>query len=293
MADVAGPAAHRSVPRAACRAAVAAAVILIGGLAITLLTRVPGYGRTRRGALGLHVLSRVLLRALGIRVVSRGAPRSGASLVVANQVSWIDVLVVHAAGPMVPVVREDFCGSPLIRAVFARAGAVIVGTRSRRGVPGSVEQIADLLRRGHRVQVFGESVVVGGTATNTFHRATFQAAIDAAVVISPVALAHRTVGTMSPPIADLAGDDLIGPMWRVLRNGPVTVRAHWLPVIPAVVGAGHPAVHRAAAATRAERAIATALGHPVTVGRQRVALALVPSAVHFSAGKRFAHPRVA
>ena len=45
----------------------------------------------------------MLLRALGIRLLTTGAARDGAALVVANHVSWVDILAITATSPVVPV----------------------------------------------------------------------------------------------------------------------------------------------------------------------------------------------
>ncbi len=73
-----------------------------------------------RAAVGVHVGSRILLRSMGIRVVRHGGVRDGAALVVANHVSWLDVPVIAAMTPVVPVAKDEVifpegtttCGGP-------------------------------------------------------------------------------------------------------------------------------------------------------------------------------------
>ena len=231
----------------------------VGVVAARMLTAVPGYGRTRRGTIALQGFSRLALRTLGIRVLSQGSPRSGPSLVAANHVCWLDVLVLAAAGPIVPLVDESVLqrhtGPMAIRfgAMFLRPGA-------SRDLSETVHRVTSTLRSGHRVLVFpdrGRMPLNGAGAAGgrgQFSGATFQAAVDAAVVISPVTLSYDR-----PPAASTELD-LFGSLWRILRSGPLTVRVTWLPVIPAVAGPGHRAGHRAAAARRTEWAIDGALG---------------------------------
>lgn len=259
----------RSMVRAAGRVVLVAVCVGGGAVLVLLLTAVPGYGRTTRGAVALQWVSRWVLRAAGIRPISRGAPRSGPSLVVANHVSWLDVLVLAAAAPMLPVAKSDVRGWPLIGTVASRVGALFVRRDRWRDLPDAVQQVTAALRRGHRVQVFPESTTRCGTALNPFRHAAFQAAVDAAVVISPVALGYRDrAGRPTSAAAFVGADSLLTSLWRTLRAGPLTVRVQWLPVIPAIAGSGHRSDHRAAAAARSERSIARALGQPV-VGRPR------------------------
>jgi 1-acyl-sn-glycerol-3-phosphate acyltransferase len=271
----------RSAFRAAGRSAFLALVVLVGVVAVRVLTAVPGYGRTRRGTSALQGFSRIALYALGIRVVSNGAPRSGPSLVVANHVCWLDILVLGAAGPMVPVVAADVRQCSMIGPTVARVGALFVRRACPRELSGTVQRATATLRGGHRVLVFPENWQANDSAREPFSRAVFQAAVDAAVVISPVALSYPR-----STVASTEFDDLRGSLWRILRAGPLTVRVNWLPVIPAVAGPGHPAGHRNAAARRTEWAIARALGQPVMTRRVPVAAHLPVAAQLPVAGLR-------
>jgi 1-acyl-sn-glycerol-3-phosphate acyltransferase len=192
---------------------------------------------------------------LGIRVVSQGIMRSGPSLVVANRLCWLDVLVLAAAGPMVPLADSRVRRGSPIAPIAARVGAVFVGVTSPRQLPGTIEQITATLRGGHRVLAFPEGDQCLGSDREPFHCAVFQSAVDAATVVSPVALSYH-----GPSVGDCRIDEaLLSSLWHTLRGGPLTVQVQWLPVIPAVAGPGHRSDHRAAAAARAEWAIAHAL----------------------------------
>jgi len=80
----------------------ATGALLLGGSGILLSTLRSGQRQTRHATRALTLASRLLLRALGIRLSQRGGPRPGASLIVANHISWLDVLVLASAGSMLP-----------------------------------------------------------------------------------------------------------------------------------------------------------------------------------------------
>jgi 1-acyl-sn-glycerol-3-phosphate acyltransferase len=242
------------------RAALLAAAVLIGAGWILLLTTWPGRQRARRGSWAVHHVSRLLLAALRVRLAQQGGPRSGSSLVVANHVSWLDVFVLAAAGPMIPVVQTEIARRPVIGLLCRRSGVLLLQRDRRRELPAGVDEIASALRRGLRVQVFPEATTPCGSAPNPFRRATFQAAIDAAVVVSPVAVAYLDVRARPAPAAHFVEDtSLFRSVLRILRAGQMTADVRWLPVIPATVAGGHPAADRARAAGAAERAIARTL----------------------------------
>jgi 1-acyl-sn-glycerol-3-phosphate acyltransferase len=173
--------------------------------------------------------------------------------VVANHVCWLDVLVLAAAGPVIPVLDDAVLQRSVTGPVVRRAAALGLAPGVSRDLSAAVQRVTAALRGGHRVLVFPHLRSPGHSALR-FSRAPFQAAVDAAAVISPVALSYR-----SAPGSPAGPDDVLGSLWPILRTGRLTVRVTWLPVIPAVAGPGHRAGHRDAAARRTEWAIDRAL----------------------------------
>ena len=244
----------------AARAVLAAGAVVIGAAMALVATSGPAYGRRRRGARAVHHASRMVLRTLGVRIELTGAPPVGASLVVANHVCWLDALVLAAAAPMVPVAGAEVDGWPVIGVLARRIGTVFVRQGEPRALPVDIENMTATLRAGHRVQVFPEGATWGAGALGKFRRAAFQAAVDAAVVVSPVALGYRDANGRPTTVGAFAGaGNRAASVRTVLGHRPAIAIVHWLPVIPAVVGTRHRATDRAIAARRAECAIARAL----------------------------------
>lgn len=228
----------------------------------------PGYGRQRRRSLLLRFLCRRTLAAAGVRLAVSGTVRSGTGLVVANHTSWLDVVALAAAAPMVPVAKAEVREWPVVGAVAGHSGAVFLRRASLRALPGTVDRLTVLLRQGHRVQVFPEATTRCGRAVGEFHRAAFQAALDAAVVVQPAAVGLVQHGIPTSAGAFVGGDTLAAALWRTLRMRDLVVRLRWLPAIPAIAGTGRAAVDRAVVARLAENSIARALGQPVVLRRR-------------------------
>lgn len=223
----------------------ASGLVLVGALG-------PRYGRIGRAGVAASLGSRILLRALGIRVVRHGVVRDGAALVVANHVSWVDILVIAATAPAVPVAKCEIARWPVIGGLARRIGAVFVPRRTGRDLPEAVDQVAGLLRRGHRVLIFPEATTTCGGPPAGFYRAGFQAAVDAAAPVVPVAIDYADGrGRPTTSAAFVGDDDLLSSLWRVLRSGTVVADLWWQPAAPAIQDGGHRASHRARAATRA------------------------------------------
>lgn len=234
----------------------------VGLIAVT--AAVPGHGRDRRGAWALRRVSRWVLRAVGVRLVVRGGPRSGPSLVVGNHISWLDVLALSASAPMRMVAKAEVGAWPVVGRAARRTGTLFLQRERLRDLPDVVAAITAALRAGSRVQVFPEATTRCGGALDPFHRAAFQAALDAGVVISPVSIRYLDAadGSTTAP-AFLGAEPLLGSVRRVVRSQGCTVQVQWLAPIPAIAGTGRDRVDRAVVARLAQNAVARNLAIPV------------------------------
>lgn len=261
-----------SGPRRPWRQAVRALLTTLAVPVAVLLVLLAGLTGPRRSAQRRRVRaigrgSALVLAALGVRTVTFGSgpPRGG--LVVGNHVSWLDVLVLAAAAPARDVAKAEVAGWPVVGGLARRAGTVFVRRNRWRGLPAAVRRVEHALRRGERVLVFPEATTRCGGSVGTFRRAMFQAAIDTAVPVAPVALAYRDGGGLRTTAPAFVGDEgLAASLRRILVAGRITVEVHWLPTIPAIVRGGHRSRDRAILAALAQRAITVRLGVPVAGG---------------------------
>lgn len=266
--------AGRTVVAVVGRLALVCGALLVAVPIVLLGTCGPGYGRTRRASLAVQLGSRILLCALGIRIVRAGSGRPGAALVVANHISWIDVLAIAATAPVVPVAKCEVARWPVIGPLARRTGTVFVSRRIGRDLPDTVASITATLRRGHRVLLFPEGTTTCGGPPVAFRRAGFQAAVDAAAPVQSVSIQYTDRhGRPTVSAAFVDDDTLFESVWRVLRGGPMLVRVRWQPALAAIEDGGHRAGHRARAAQCARGRISQALGggHPVVDGARAVA----------------------
>lgn len=228
--------------RAASRLVAVLAVIAAAAATLPVLPLLTPAGR----ATLMRVLARGVLRALGIRHTLRGRlPRRGA-LIVANHVSWLDVVVLLAYTPAQPLAKREVRSWPVIGAIGAAAGTVFIDRDRPRALPATVSDIADALRAGHLVAAFPEGTTWCGRSSGRFRSALFQAAIDAGAPVAPVTLNFKLGDGAATTVAAYLGEDtLLASVRRVVmaRGLLVTLRAH-------------PALHPAPGATR--RALARA-----------------------------------
>jgi len=209
-----------------------------------------------------------VLRAVGVRLVHTGARRfdlgdepaspNGGVLVVANHLSWLDILVLGAIQPMRMVAKREVRGWPVIGALAERAGTLFVDRAGLRALPTVVAQAAAALREGAVVGLFPEGTTWCGAARGVFRRAGFQAALDAGVPVRPVAQRMRLPDGTSTAVGAFIGEDtLLDSLLRVARLPELVIEVEILPpLLP------EPGLDRRELARRAELAIAAATGVP-------------------------------
>ncbi|MDG4823078.1 lysophospholipid acyltransferase family protein [Asanoa sp. WMMD1127] len=221
--------------------------VLVGALLVPVLPLLTERGRERAG----RFWGRLTLAALGVRLRLRGRPPRGKALVVANHVSWLDIVALLAVAPGRMLAKVEVRNWPLFGALAASGGTIFVDRSRPRTLPRSVADVADALRSGAVVTVFPEGTTGCGASVGPFRPAMFQAAIDAGATIVPVTLRYGS------PAASFIGDETL---WASVR------RVLAMPKLVASVAVA-PALHPEPAASR--RALArvaqAAVGTPVFV----------------------------
>lgn len=172
-----------------------------------------------------------LLRVLGIDVQVHGVPRSGATLVVANHVSWLDIAAIHATAPQARFVsKADVRHWPFVGWLVAGAGTLFIERASKRDALRVVHQMADALRAGDMVAVFPEGTTGAGPGLLPFHANLLQAAIATHTPMQPVVLRFHEPGQAFSGAIEFVGQtSLVASVWRVVCAQGLCVRLDWLP----------------------------------------------------------------
>ena len=180
------------------------------------------FGRLSPDAINLVVRawSQRMLDIMGVELVVQGAPpANGPVLLVANHISWLDILVMDAARPARFVSKADVKHWPVLGSLVAGAGTLFIERESRRDAMRVVHQMADSLRAHDILAVFPEGTTGDGQTLLPFHANLIQAAISANAPVLPVALGFldgHTGGRSDAPL--FIGDTtLLQSIWSTLR----------------------------------------------------------------------------
>ncbi|HEY6010441.1 MAG TPA: lysophospholipid acyltransferase family protein [Nitrospirota bacterium] len=141
--------------------------------------------------------SRIMLGVLGIRVHARQGSRfqktSGPRLLVANHVSYIDVLALASLSPAVFITSVELKHSALLGPLARLSGSIFVERRSPSGLKREINEIARVLGQGLSVVLFPEGTTSNGDSVRQFKNSLFDSAIAARAEIQPLHLRYTRV----------------------------------------------------------------------------------------------------
>ncbi len=165
-----------------------------------------------------------MLARLRVRVQRQGLPpQTGPLLMVANHVSWLDILVLHAAGYCRFVSKAEVRHWPLLGVMAEGAGTLFIERASRRDALRVVHQMAESLARGEVLAAFPEGTTSDGRNMLPFHANLIQAAIPHQVPVQPVGVRFIDARSGERSFAPCYIDDetLAQSLWRTLTAPPL------------------------------------------------------------------------
>ena len=196
----------------------------------------------------------------GIHLRVLGQPVSnGPALMVANHISWLDILVIHAARHCRFVSKSDIRDWPLVGMLATGAGTLYIERTSRKDALRMVKDMASAMRLGDVVAVFPEGTTSDGQRLLPFHGNLVQSALNVGVPIVPVGLRYVDPDGEPSHAAAFVGDTtFLASVWRITAHPKLIVEVH---VMPAIEPA--PGLTRQHVAREARAAIAARLGLPL------------------------------
>jgi 1-acyl-sn-glycerol-3-phosphate acyltransferase len=161
--------------------------------------------------------SRQLLHVLGMTLHVEGIPHAGAKLVVANHVSWLDIVAINSVLPSRFVSKAEVGQWPVVGRLVTGAGTLYLARERRRDAMRVLGLMSQALSDGHTVAVFPEGTTGTGHEVMHLHPNLLQASIDAQTPIQPVLLRYSDPAELVSPLVAYVGDtSLMQSLWWVV-----------------------------------------------------------------------------
>lgn len=163
-----------------------------------------------------------------LKVTGQPVPH-GPALLVANHISWLDIVVIHAARHCRFVSKSDIRDWPLVGLLATGAGTLYIERTNRKDALRMVNDMACAMQDGDVVAIFPEGTTSDGLDLLPFHANLIQSAIQAKAPVQPMSL--RFVDTLTGEITlapcYIGDDTLLGSMWRTLKAPHITAQVHF------------------------------------------------------------------
>jgi len=171
-----------------------------------------------------------LVQAMGLTLQISGTARPGATLMVSNHISWLDIAAIHAAAPHARFVsKSDVLRWPLLGWLIRNAGTLFIERERKRDAVRVVHVMAEALQRGQTVAVFPEGTTGEGPELLPFHANLLQAAVATGTPVQPVVLRFFDDKQRFSSDVTFVGDTtLLQSIWRIASARQLGVQVQLL-----------------------------------------------------------------
>ncbi|WP_051321691.1 lysophospholipid acyltransferase family protein [Chrysiogenes arsenatis] len=177
------------------------ALAIVGyGIAATLVGILPlaHHKRQWMQAHLTHHICRFGVWLLHIRIRGGRLARTlRGELIVANHLSYIDIIVIASQVPTLFVTSREVERSPFIGWMAKCGGSVFVDRRRNTKLHEEQSQLAALLSQGYNICLFPEATSSDGSTVLPFKGALIQVALQAGIAVLPVVLAYTVINEAS------------------------------------------------------------------------------------------------
>jgi 1-acyl-sn-glycerol-3-phosphate acyltransferase len=196
------------------------AVALVFALALCVarywLKRIRGPLTLEQRAEWLQQAARTILKCLGIGYQVEGQ-QPACGLVVANHLSYLDVVIISAAMPCFFVAKMEIDGWPFFGKAARTGGTIFVDRSSLASAMSVAEQISERLSLAVPVLLFPEGTSTDGAQLLRFHSRLIDPATTAGAPITAAGLRYEIEGGVEERELCWYGDESFTThLWKVL-----------------------------------------------------------------------------
>ncbi len=163
----------------------------------------------------------IMLRICGVSVARSGQPLpEGPAMIVANHISWLDILLIHAIYPARFVAKAQIRRWPLVGVLAVIAGTIFIERGNSSSRNRVTRRIAACLRRGEKVVVFPEGGINPAPGVGRFHGRLFAAAIRTGAPAVPVAIKYAREQDLHDLVVFGPGQNFILNLLGIMSRRP-------------------------------------------------------------------------
>lgn len=144
----------------------------------------------------MNFSGRLVLAAMGVRYRVEGPLPVGATLIVSNHLSYLDIVIASAAVPCAFVAKQEIGGWPVFGTLSKLGGSIFLDRASRASAWEAADRMAERLAEGVPVLFFPEGTSTDGRDVTRFHSTLFAPAVERALPVTPAAIFYEPHGDL-------------------------------------------------------------------------------------------------
>jgi 1-acyl-sn-glycerol-3-phosphate acyltransferase len=158
---------------------------------------------------------------IGIDIQVHGTAIHSPAFVVANHISWLDIVIISSVLPVSFLSKAEIRRWPVIGMLAAKAGTLFIHRGAKHGAEEAVELVKVKLKANHSIASFPEAKTTDGSSVQLFHARLFAAAIDTKTPVQPVALCYPPnenlpQTSINPLVPYVEGPNLVKHAFRIM-----------------------------------------------------------------------------
>lgn len=221
---------------------------VLSAVAITIVFLYPwlelsAHLRFREGQrLIARTFHKVIATVLGLSISVKGRPSSSRPLlVIANHVSWLDIVAISSMLPAIFVTQHGVANWPVFGRLAKLSPSIFVNRDRKREVIQTINCISDALSVDDVVAIFPEGTSTDGTAVLPFRSALLDSVRDTlhkaedlpAVYVQPVSVRYAGPNRRLAAWAREDDSSFFSHLLQVIRLRRIDITLRWEAPIPA------------------------------------------------------------
>ncbi len=176
-----------------------------------------------------------LLALYHVEVVVHGSNVESPKMIVANHVSWLDVVILSSLYPGHFIAKSEIRSWPVMGAMISSIGTLFVQRGKRSEIKKLSLHVGQILKNKSSVVFFPEGKTGDGKQINNLHSGLFESAITAGMDVQPILVVYKdSSGYPSQVMPYLKGQNLYQSIMAVLGEtaGEKKITAHLFALDP-------------------------------------------------------------
>jgi 1-acyl-sn-glycerol-3-phosphate acyltransferase len=153
-------------------------------------------------------------------------------LIVANHISWMDIIVIQSIKPSIFVAKSDVASWPLFGWVAQMTGTIFIKREKVSDIKKALKKMKRRLTK-RSVCIFPEGTSTNGQYLLPFKSNLFQSSIDTHKSILPLCLRYKQKGIYSDKVAFIGDMSLVDSIIKIKNENDMSVEVDVLqPIRP-------------------------------------------------------------